>query len=59
MPDVRAHRVLASISRVAVLETLREAGRPMGVRELTERVSVSIRPRAATDLPLDASTEVR
>ena len=40
MPDVRAHRVLASISRVAVLETLRETGRPMGVRELAERMNL-------------------
>jgi predicted ArsR family transcriptional regulator len=38
MPDVRAHRVLASISRVAVLETLQETGGPMGVRELAERM---------------------
>ena len=40
MPDVRAHRVLASISRVAVLETVRRAGRPMGVRELAERMNL-------------------
>jgi predicted ArsR family transcriptional regulator len=40
MPDVRAHRVLASLSRVVVLETLREAGRPMGVRELAERMNL-------------------
>ena len=40
MPDVRVHRVLASISRIAVLETLREAGDPMGVRELAERMSL-------------------
>lgn len=40
MPDVRAHRVLASISRVAVLETLRRAGVPMGVRELAERMGL-------------------
>ncbi len=40
MPDVRAHRVLASISRVAVLETLHEAARPMGVRELAERMNL-------------------
>lgn len=40
MPDVRAHRVLASISRVAVLETLRETGGPMGVRELAERMNL-------------------
>jgi predicted ArsR family transcriptional regulator len=40
MPDVRAHRVLASISRVAVLETLREAEGPMGVRELAERMNL-------------------
>ena len=40
MPDVRAHRVLASISRVAVLEMLREVGGPMGVRELAERMNL-------------------
>jgi predicted ArsR family transcriptional regulator len=40
MPDVRAHRVLASVSRVAVLETLRESGGPLGVRELAERMSL-------------------
>ena len=40
MPDVRAHRVLASISRVAVLETLRESGGPMGVSELAERMNL-------------------
>jgi predicted ArsR family transcriptional regulator len=40
MPDVRVHRVLASISRIAVLETLREAGDPMGVRELAERMNL-------------------
>jgi len=40
MPDVRAHRVLASISRVAVLETLRQAERPMAVRELAERMNL-------------------
>ena len=40
MPDVRAHRVLASISRVAVLETLRETGGPMGVSELAERMNL-------------------
>ena len=38
MPDVRAHRVLASLSRVAVLETLQETGGPMGVWELAERM---------------------
>jgi predicted ArsR family transcriptional regulator len=40
MSDVRAHRVLASVSRVAVLETLRESGGPLGVRELAERMSL-------------------
>jgi len=40
MPDVRAHRVLASISRVAVLETLRESGGPLSVRDLAERMSL-------------------
>jgi predicted ArsR family transcriptional regulator len=40
MPDVRAHRVLSSLSRVAVLETLRESGGPLGVRELAERMSL-------------------
>jgi predicted ArsR family transcriptional regulator len=40
MPDVRAHRVLASISRVAVLETLRTNGGPLGVRDLAERMSL-------------------
>ena len=40
MPDVRAHRVLASIRRVAVLETRRETGGPMGVRELAERMNL-------------------
>jgi predicted ArsR family transcriptional regulator len=40
MLDVRAHRVLASISRVAVLETLRESGGPLGVRELAERMGL-------------------
>ncbi len=40
MSDVRAHRVLASISRVAVLEMLREVEGPMGVRELAERMNL-------------------
>ena len=40
MPDVRAHRVLASISRVAVLEMLRTNGGPLGVRDLAERMSL-------------------
>ena len=40
MPDVHAHRVLASISRVAVLETLRESGGPLSVRDLAERMSL-------------------
>ena len=40
MLDVRAHRVLASISRVAVLETLRQAEGPMAVRDLAERMSL-------------------
>jgi predicted ArsR family transcriptional regulator len=42
MPDVRAHRVLASITRVAVLETLREGGRAMSVRELAERMNLHV-----------------
>jgi predicted ArsR family transcriptional regulator len=36
MPDPRAHRVLASVSRVAVLEVLRGADRPLGVLDLAE-----------------------
>ena len=36
MPDPGAHRVLASVSRVAVLEVLRRSGGPLGVLELAE-----------------------
>ena len=40
MPDPRAHRVLASVSRVAVLEVLRRAGRPLGVLDLAETLGL-------------------
>ena len=36
MSDPDAHRVLASVSRVAVLEVLRRSGRPLAVLELAE-----------------------
>jgi predicted ArsR family transcriptional regulator len=38
--DPRAHRVLADVSRVAVLETLRRAGRPMSVPEIAAEVGL-------------------
>jgi predicted ArsR family transcriptional regulator len=40
MPDPRAYRVLASVSRVAVLEVLRRAGRPLGVQELSDKMGL-------------------
>lgn len=40
MSNPRAHRVLASVSRVAVLEVLRRAGRPLGVRELADELGL-------------------
>jgi predicted ArsR family transcriptional regulator len=40
MPDPRAHRVLASVSRVAVLEVLRRAGRPLGVQDLADTMGL-------------------
>lgn len=40
MIDVRAHRVLASISRIAVLEALRRAEGPMVVRELAAQMGL-------------------
>lgn len=38
--DPRAHQVLADVSRVAVLETLRKAGRPLTVPEVAEAVGL-------------------
>ncbi|WP_235558406.1 helix-turn-helix domain-containing protein [Sphaerimonospora mesophila] len=38
--DPRAHRVLADVSRVAVLETLRRAGRPMAIPEIAAEVGL-------------------
>ncbi|WP_310741995.1 helix-turn-helix domain-containing protein [Microbispora sp. H13382] len=38
--DPRAHRVLADVSRVAVLETLRKAGRPMAIPEIAAAVGL-------------------
>jgi predicted ArsR family transcriptional regulator len=40
MPDPRAHRVLASVSRVAVLEVLRDADGPLGVQDLAQRLGL-------------------
>ena len=40
MTDPRAHRVLASVTRVAVLEVLRATGRPLGVLELADRMGL-------------------
>jgi predicted ArsR family transcriptional regulator len=40
MSDPRAHRVLASVTRVAVLEVLRQAGRPLGVLELADKMGL-------------------
>jgi predicted ArsR family transcriptional regulator len=40
MSDPRAHRVLGSVSRVAVLEVLRQAGRPLGVQELADKMGL-------------------
>lgn len=40
MTDPRAHRVLASVTRVAVLEVLRASGRPFGVLELADRMGL-------------------
>lgn len=40
MTDPRAHRVLAGVSRVAVLEALRSAGRPLSVREVADEVGL-------------------
>ncbi|TNY36291.1 helix-turn-helix transcriptional regulator [Thermomonospora catenispora] len=39
-PDPRAHRVLADMSRVAVLEALRRAGRPLSVPEIAAEVGL-------------------
>jgi predicted ArsR family transcriptional regulator len=38
--DPRAHQVLADVSRVAVLETLRRAGRPLAVPEIAAEVGL-------------------
>lgn len=38
--DPRAHRVLADVSRVAVLETLRRAGRPLAIPEIAAQVGL-------------------
>lgn len=38
--DPRAHRVLADVSRVAVLETLRKAGRPLSIPEIATAVGL-------------------
>jgi predicted ArsR family transcriptional regulator len=38
--DPRAHRVLADVSRVAVLETLRRAGRPLSIPEIAAEVGL-------------------
>ncbi|MFC0865405.1 helix-turn-helix transcriptional regulator [Sphaerimonospora cavernae] len=38
--DPRAHRVLADVSRVAVLETLRRADRPMAIPEIAAAVGL-------------------
>ena len=40
MTDPRAHRVLASVTCVAVLEVLRATGRPLGVLELADRMGL-------------------
>ncbi|MBX6385996.1 MAG: helix-turn-helix domain-containing protein [Microbispora sp.] len=38
--DPRAHRVLADVSRVAVLETLRRAGRPLSIPDIAAEVGL-------------------
>ncbi|MEV5412241.1 helix-turn-helix domain-containing protein [Thermopolyspora sp. NPDC052614] len=38
--DPHAHRVLADVSRVAVLETLRRAGRPLAIPEIAAEVGL-------------------
>jgi predicted ArsR family transcriptional regulator len=40
MPDHRAHQVLASVSRVAILEILQNAQRPLGVQEVADRIGL-------------------
>ena len=40
MTDPRAHRVLAGVSRVAVLEVLRRAARPLPVPEIADQVGL-------------------
>lgn len=39
-PDPRAHQVLASVSRVAVLEILQRAATPLGVQDLADRTGL-------------------
>jgi predicted ArsR family transcriptional regulator len=54
MSDPRAHRVLASVSRVAVLEVLRRAGRPLAVQELADEMGLHANTvRRHLDLLLD------
>ena len=50
MTDPRAHRVLASVTRVAVLEVLRTTGRPLRVLELADRMGL----HANTGFPSDS-----
>jgi predicted ArsR family transcriptional regulator len=38
--DPQAHRALADVSRVAVLETLRQAGRPLAIPEIAAQVGL-------------------
>ncbi|HEX6921147.1 MAG TPA: helix-turn-helix domain-containing protein [Actinomycetes bacterium] len=54
MTDPRAHRVLAGVSRVAVLEALRSAGRPLSVQEVADEVGLHPNTvRAHLDLLVD------
>lgn len=54
MTDPRAHRVLAGVSRVAVLEALRRAGRPLSVQEVADEVGLHPNTvRAHLDLLVD------
>ena len=40
MPDPRAHQVLASVSRVAILEILGQAQRPLSIQEVADRMGL-------------------
>ena len=62
MADPRAHPVLASVSRVALLEVLRRAGRPLGVQDLADRMGLhanTVRKHLARLLEYGHVTRIR